>query len=368
MKKYICFESDDWGSYRLPLPPKRQSIYQLPIQLDEPGAEFFNEFDALESPDDVEALVNTLLKAGKNHSIDLQHQPVFTFLHATRNPNFEKIKATDFQEYFNESIEDSYLKTWGSSSLIVTKKAIEEKIIRAEFHCREHLNVPFWTKQLKNGDKETLLAAENEFWSFINKNPHQVFYQASFHLDDLNDIQEYQNIVSSGLEDFNQLFDYSSIYFVAPNAPYSNQLLPVLKDKGVKLICGGRLQIEPMGSGKNRKVYRIPGVKWIDGFYYVKRNAFFEPSDKSNDWVDQCLKQISMAFSKDQPAVISSHRVNYVSGGSVHNRDHGLKELEKLIHSIYKNWPEVEFVTSNQLLAYYQNEPKSLKYYWGCIS
>ncbi len=368
MKKYICFESDDWGSYRLPLPPKRQTIYQLPIQLDEPGVEFFNAFDAIESPDDVEALTNTLLEIGRKHSIELPQQPKFTFLHATRNPNFEKIKASNFQDYYSEGIEDSYLKTWGKSSLISTKKAIAENVIRAEFHCREHLNVPYWMNQLKKGDFETLLAAENEFWSFINKNANQVYYQASFHLDNAKDIQQYQEIISNGLDDFKNLFDYSSIYFVAPNAPYSNQLLPILKSKGVKLICGGRLQIEPMGSGKNRKVYRIPGVKWLDGFYYVKRNAFFEPADKSMDWVDLCLKQISIAFSKDQPAVISSHRVNYVSGGSVQNRDHGLKELEKLIHSIYKNWPEVEFITSNQLLEFYKREPKSLSYYWGCIS
>jgi len=368
LNKYICFESDDWGSYRLPLPPIRQSIYQLPIQLDEPGAEFFNEYDALESKDDVEALVNTLLKAGNKPTMGFLQQPKFTFLHATRNPNFEKIKESNFQFYFSESIEDSYLKTWGDSSLIATKKAISENVIRAEFHCREHLNVPFWIKQLKNGDNQTLLAAENEFWSYINQNPNQVFYQASFHLDDAKDIREYQDILSSGLADFKQLFGYSSQYFVAPNAPYSNQLLPILKQEGIKLICGGRLQIEPMGDGKNRKVYRIPGVRWLDGFYYVKRNAFFEPADRSTDWVDQCLKQIGVAFSKDQPAVISSHRVNYVSGGSVENRDHGLRELEKLIQSIYKNWPEVEFITSNQLLDFYKNEPKSLKYYWGCIS
>ena len=366
MKKYICFESDDWGSYRLPLPPKRNSIYQLPIQLDELGAEFFNRFDAIENSNDVDALVNTLLDAGRNQALDFQY-PKFTFLHATRNPNFEKIQASGFKEYYSESIEDSYLKTWGSSSLIATKNAISENIIRAEFHCREHLNIPFWLKQLKKGDHETLLAAENEFWSFINKNPNQVFYQASFHLNDSCDISDYQDILKTGLEDFKLLFNYSSKYFVAPNAPYSNQLLPILKDQGIQLICGGRMQIEPLGNGKNKRVFRIPGIKWFDGFYYVKRNAFFEPADKSKDWVDLCLKQISNAFSKDQPAVISSHRVNYVSGGTVQNRDHGLSELNKLIHLIYKNWPEVEFITSNQLVDFYQNESKSLKYYMGCI-
>lgn len=368
MKKYICFESDDWGSYRLPLPPKRQKLYQLPVQLDEPGAEFFNEFDAIESSEDVDALINTLLNAGKNNSERFQQQPKFTFLHATRNPNFEKIKASDFKQYYSESIEESYLKIWGTSALFATKKAISENLIRAEFHCREHLNVPFWMDQIINGDAETLLAAENEFWSYINNNKNQVYYQASFHLNDSKRINQYQDILASGIADFERLFDYLPEYFVAPNAPYSNKLLPILKQNGIQLICGGRLQLEPMGNGKMKKNYRIPGIKWLDGFYYVKRNAFFEPADKSHDWVDQCLKQINAAFSKNQPAVISSHRVNYVSGGSVKNRDHGLKELDKLLKMILKNWPEVEFITSNQLLEFYKNEPKSLKYYWGCIS
>ena len=48
---------------------------------------------------------------------------------------------------------------------------------------------------------------------------------------------------------------------------------------------------------------------------------------------------------------MSSHRVNYASGMDVGNRDRNLVLLNQLLKSIVTTWPDVEFLSSDELLA-----------------
>lgn len=75
----------------------------------------------------------------------------------------------------------------------------------------------------------------------------------------------------------------------------------------------------------------------------------FEPNKDINDSVAAALRDISIAFKYHKPAIISSHRVNFVSGKSEKNRDDGLKDLRMLLAEIIKQWPTVEFLTIKDL-------------------
>ena len=82
----------------------------------------------------------------------------------------------------------------------------------------------------------------------------------------------------------------------------------------------------------------------------ITRNCHFEPSDPLHtDWVSSCLLEIENAFSWRKPAVISSHRVNFVGFINQDNADFGLKELNRLLSSITSKWPDIEFMTSTEL-------------------
>jgi len=61
------------------------------------------------------------------------------------------------------------------------------------------------------------------------------------------------------------------------------------------------------------------------------------------------LLDIENAFKWKKPAVISSHRLNYIGGLNEKNRVSGLKDLNRLLSEIQKRWPDVEFMTSSQL-------------------
>lgn len=86
------------------------------------------------------------------------------------------------------------------------------------------------------------------------------------------------------------------------------------------------------------------------GQYFLVRNCFFEPSlSKTSDPVGECLKRINIAFRWHKPAIISSHRINYMGSLVEKNRSDNLKLLKDLLESIIKTWPDVEFMTSDEL-------------------
>jgi hypothetical protein len=61
------------------------------------------------------------------------------------------------------------------------------------------------------------------------------------------------------------------------------------------------------------------------------------------------MKEIKIAFRWGKPAVINSHRVNYIGSIFEENRENGLRLLSNLIAAILKEWPESEFMSSDQL-------------------
>ena len=68
---------------------------------------------------------------------------------------------------------------------------------------------------------------------------------------------------------------------------------------------------------------------------YSVRNVVFEPyKDSSRDWVSTALNEIAQAFLFRKPAVVVSHRINYVSGLSIKHRDLSLRLLDRLLSEI----------------------------------
>ena len=93
----------------------------------------------------------------------------------------------------------------------------------------------------------------------------------------------------------------------------------------------------------NRKL----GEKNQFGQKYMVRNCNFEPRRGVD--ADSCLREIARAFQYHCPAIICTHRVNYVAGIDEHGATHSLNQLDKLIDQILKKWPDVKFVTSQTM-------------------
>jgi hypothetical protein len=89
----------------------------------------------------------------------------------------------------------------------------------------------------------------------------------------------------------------------------------------------------------------------LDQYYFI-RNAFFEPSEcsDSQNLVDNTLNEIKKAFNYNKPAIVQSHRLNYIGSVNKNNRDVNLNLFRDLLKKLLELYPDVEFMSSDQLL------------------
>lgn len=353
-RKILVIESDDWGSIRMPSRETYERLKKAGLDVSGSSA-IYNLYDTLASTDDLNALFELL-----DSFRDKNNNPaVFTAICIVANPDFHKIKECQFTDYFYEPFNETLYRYFQSDKPFETwKKGIDNHLFIPQFHGREHLNVALWMRDLLKGNKEAHLGFEHEVWGFKKKPDKNSTdsYLAAFDLYYPGDISIQAKAIKEGLMLFNELFGYKATFFVPPNGPFNSKLEKVTAENGIKYISTSKIQLEPKGFRKNTSVFHWLGQRNTFDQRYMVRNCFFEPSQEKRNWVDTCLQEIAISFRWNKPAVISSHRINYIGVHDVSNRDNGLRQLKILLTSVLKNWPDVEFMTSDQLGRLITNE------------
>lgn len=348
-RKIVVIESDDWGSIRMASPKAFDNLVKAGIPVDK---SHYNSFDALESNTDLERLFETLSKFRDKTN----RPPVFTGVTIVANPDFERIKASGFTKYFYEPFTET-LKRYSNHDKVfdLLKKGLENRLMVPIFHGREHLNVKRWMRELQKGNPSILEAFDNQVTG-ISQGIQGVplpDLQAAFDIDTTEDLKYMPEVLITGLQLFEDLFGFKSKYFVPTNGPFNNSLEPILMQNDVKYINTGKRQLEPLGNNQFKINIRFLGQKNSLGQRYITRNCFFEPSSMeqsaNTNWISNCLKEIEIAFQWNKPAVISSHRVNYMGYLVPDNRERSLHQLEILLSSMLSQWPDIEFMTSSEL-------------------
>ncbi|MQP52060.1 MULTISPECIES: hypothetical protein [unclassified Flavobacterium] len=355
-RKIVVIESDDWGSIRMASCEAFANLVKAGIPVNK---SHYNTYDALESNTDLELLFETLSKFRDKTN----RPPVFTGVTIVANPNFEKIKASGYTEYFYEPFTETAKRYEAHDKVFdLWKMGIENRLMVPVFHGREHLNVQRWMRELQKDNPSLHLAFENQITG-ISKGINSVplpDLQAAFDIDTKVDLLYMHEVLTTGLQLFEELFGFKSAYFVPTNGPFNNTLEPILLQNGVKYINTGKKQLEPLGNREFKTNIRFLGQKNQLGQTYITRNCFFEPSSmqhsENTDWIGNCLKEIEIAFRWNKPAVISTHRVNYIGYLVPQNREHSLKKLEVLLSIMLKRWPDIEFMTTSELGNLIKNE------------
>ncbi len=346
-RRIIVIESDDWGSVRMPSIKAFDRLNAAGLDLISRDAERYSRYDTLASESDLANLYEVLSGFRDIHG----GACVLTPMSIVANPDFEKIKKDEFNTYHYELFTDTLKKYKGCENAFeLWQQGIRERVFVPQLHGREHLNVHAWLEALQRGDRHTLLAFDEGVWSFIpapdSLNPSG--YLAAFELFDPGELEYHRTVIREATEIFERLFQYKAEVFVPPNSKYNNNLNPTLLEHGIKFKDAARKQLESLGEGRERTVYNLR-QKSRSGVWYLFRNAFFEPNKPGNDWVSSCMKDIDSAFRWKKPAIISSHRTNFIGGLDVGNRDRSLAQLKELIHSAQKRWADLEFMTSAEL-------------------
>jgi len=159
-----------------------------------------------------------------------------------------------------------------------------------------------------------------------------------------------QWLISQGFDLFQKEFDFESISVVAPGCGWTGTTEGIWSGNGARYIQGGFLQEHHYSNSIKYVPHYLGEISNNQRLTYLVRNCMFEPSNsKDDDYWKSTLKQVERAFSLKTPAIISSHRVNYVGSIFRENREHGLRQLNILLSEVIKRWPEVNFLTSVQL-------------------
>lgn len=342
----VVFESDDWGAIRMPSKEVYDKLLSKGYRVD---LNKYEKNDSLATEKDLTELFNIL---SKYTDINGNH-PMITANCAVANPDFEKIKESDFQNYYYEPFTETLKRYQGcENSFELWQQGMKEGLFKPQFHAREHLNVSNWIHSLQN-DEDTKHVFDYGIMGLFPKGKENVGNKFQVALGDTEfPIQSQNEIIKEGLDLFEKIFNYKSKTFIAPCYTWNPGIEKTLYDNGVIGIQGLVYQKVPCGNS----IRHWMGSKNAYGQIYTIRNAFFEPTLSPNiDNVEDCLYRIECAFRWNKPAIISSHRINYIGAINEYNRDNNLKQLDGLLTKIQKKWGDVEFISSDKLVDIISN-------------
>lgn len=352
-KKIVVIESDDWGSIRIPNTQTYEALIKKGMPLDKNR---YTKFDGLETPDDLSVLFDLL----SSHKDINQNPAVITVNSLSANPDFEKIRASNLTTYHYETIFDSYQKNSSKESMTnLWKKGIEENIFYPQFHGREHLHPSRWMKAIAECEKEKMCFERDAIPGINLGTPNRINYLAAFDYYDEKEKLAIETDLVDGLQLFKTVFGFESKSFIASQSIRGNHINEILSKNGVKYHQNGQQLLPFLEDSKHSIVNKYWGSKDEFGLLYWRRNVTFEPSKNQNlDWVNQSMSEINNAFLFGKPAVINSHRVNYIGHLSKKNQSDSLKALDALLKAIKIKWPNVEFMNSQQLGEYLEANSK----------
>jgi len=347
-RKLLVIQSDDWFSIRTSSAAALAHLKSLGADVDRCH---YMRCDHFEREEDLSGVFDTLSSV-----LDSRGRPAcLTANCLSANPHFRKIAESGFAEYHYEPAPQTASRVGGAAnSLKLWQEAISSGVCEPQSHGREHLNVGRWLSALQSGtDEITRAAFDHEMFgvsAHVVPTPRGSF-MAAFDTPLESEQASPELVVSEALRGFQSMFGFPSRSFIAPNYVWSDDVEKALADNGVRYLQSGRAQWFPKPGENGRGVRRrFLGHVNALGQTYLVRNVELEPSSNpSMDWQASALSQIALAFRMRKPAVISTHRVNFMGGLDPSNRDRGLKDLSGLLASAVKRWPGIEFVSTTEL-------------------
>ena len=348
-RKILVLSVDDYGNVRLDSKKARERMDAAGLKV----KSRFDAYDSLETKDDLEILFETLSSVSDKNG----RHAVLTAFALPCNIDFEKMASENYLRYFYELLPLTFKKlsakdpkayegTWN-----LWEEGIEKGLMIPQYHGREHLNLKVFKEKLKNNDKELSVALKNRSYTSISNSGYKTInYTAAFDFWDPAENLVLSNILIDGINQFQNVFGYRPEHFMPPTSNIHASLFPIIKREGIKYMDTNLIHKQHQGFGKYIKSYNFTGKKVNSGIKYFVRNVVFEPTvNNGMDWVGFSLDQIESAFRWNRPAILSSHRVNFCGYIDPKNRSMGITALHDLLKKVVTRWPDVEFMSANEL-------------------
>ena len=349
-EKLVVFAVDDYGNVRLDSKAARDRMLAGGVRL----RGRFDYFDALETRQDLEALLETLSGVTDRNG----RHAIFTPYALSANPDFEKMLRTNhgyqyepLTRTFERLADDQPAAYDGAWAL--WQEGMRLGLLKPQFHGREHLNVELVERKLKMGDRSLKVNIENRSMAGIGyeRTLPGVGFTHGFGFFERSEIERHRAIIADGLALFEQVYGLGSVTFTPPAQKLHPDLYPFVETQGVRAIDKPLYCVRRLDSDRTLREFNVLGRRRNQRHLSVVRNVVFEPtSDSSFDSVGHALKQVATAFRWRKPAIISSHRVNFSGHVEDENRRFGLNALGELLQGLVRRWPEIEFISAEQLI------------------
>lgn len=346
-RKIIVFESDDWGMIRMPsktvldsIPTNYKKYYNSP----------YYQLDTIADSDDLQYLFELLSK----HKDKNGRPAVLTANTVVANPDFKKIVSDNYKQYYFETIDQTITNYYSSNVFNLWFEGIKDNVFFPQLHAREHVDIVEWMQLLQSGNEVYIDAFQRGIYCVdYDIKAKKKNLTAVFDYSNQEEINKKKDIIIDAIRIFDNLFGYKPVSFIAPSYTWDDTIENILNKEGIKFIQGIRVQKYPR---RKRYEYTIKthytGQMNKNKQLYLIRNVFYEPSLLATDnIVESTLKRIKIAFLFKQPVIIGTHRINYVGAINKKNRDRNLRNLDRLLKTILKTWPNVEFLTTAELGA-----------------
>jgi len=349
-RKIVVIESDDWGSIRMP----SREIYEKLLEMGDPcDKDAFLKNDSLEGEYDLSCLFEVL---GKYKDKNGRH-PCITANFAVANPDFKKISTED-SNYSYLPFTKTYDEYYGSNVSIMKliREGYSNHLFVPQLHCREHMNVARWMGDLNNNKRDVEIAFQNNMIgigaSFSKTN---IFgYMDAFNYDSSKELDNLKTIIADASTIFEETFGYKSRTFVASCYVWTNEIEKQLSAIGVEMIqTQFKQNVCPFkGTQFTFNKYHYTGQKNKFGQLYSVRNCSYESAYDQNfeSRADECVQSVKASFDACKPAIINSHRFNYIHSIDPENGENGLKGLDAILRKLIETEPEIEFLSSVELL------------------
>lgn len=330
----------------------RNDLLQMGVKL---GNNNFIKFDTLASSEDLLLLFEVLSSVRDKNGRSGILSPFVN----TTNANFEKIINSGFQEYSFEPFTETLKKYHKGDVFSIWQQGIQENIFSPQYHGREHFNVPYLMRLLREGNRTLIEAFKRGVihipMSQIKTENLRSLAEAYFY-DNKDDLEYLRGALIEGVEIFENIFGFAPKVFGPPNGIFNGELEEALSNTGIQSIVVNRSRIEPDGYGglKNKIfLFKFGRMNKLNQIYH-RRNAKFEPFQQDYSR-DRTLSEIRAALRMGKPAIISSHRINYVGSLEQEHRDFSLRELRAILKNVVEEWPQIEFVSSGELSQILKN-------------
>jgi hypothetical protein len=343
--RFVVIESDDWGGIRM----SSREAYERMTRFGCPMHRSHYNLDSLETDEDLDRLFEVL-----DSVRDACGRPAcLTVNMIMANPDFAAIRESGFRRYLFEPTEVTLARDPARRGVMRRWVAGSKRLLCfPQLHAREHIAWWDWLAALRADSPEAHLAFSLGLPGvYLDSSTENQCFFVPLYLDDdvlARSGVDLNAMIRDGADLFERHFGFRSESTIAPNYVWTDTAEAVWFKAGIRYLQGAVFQRVPGSNGMKRRAHFV-GEHGPSGCRYLVRNCIFEPSMGGGNWVRACLRQIAIAFRFHKPAVICTHRVNYVGGVDPDNRVLGLSSLSTLLREICRLWPDVHFLNTVEL-------------------